>query len=116
MKDPDCIFCKIVAGDIPSTKVYEDELVFAFNDINPVAPVHILVVPKKHIPDNNAVGEEDEPVAGRMFRAVRLLAQEYEIAEDGYRLILNNGRHGHQEVQHLHMHLIGGKPMQHPMG
>lgn len=116
MKDPDCIFCKIAAGEIPSTKVFEDELVFAFNDINPVAPVHVLIIPKKHIQNNNDFSKEDEPTAGRMFRVVRQIARDLGIAEDGYRLIMNTGRHGHQEVQHLHMHLIGGKPMAHPMG
>lgn len=116
MKDSDCIFCKIVAGEIPSTTVYEDDLVTAFKDINPVAPVHILIVPKKHIADNNTFMEADEPVAGRMFRVVRQLAEEQGIAKDGYRLIMNTGPHGNQVVQHLHLHLIGGKRMEHPMG
>ncbi|MBN2044113.1 MAG: histidine triad nucleotide-binding protein [Anaerolineales bacterium] len=116
MQDPDCIFCKIINGDIPSTKVYEDELLFAFNDINPAAPVHVLIVPKKHIQDNNHITAEDEVIAGRMFTAAKEIASQLKIAEDGYRLIINTGRHGHQEVPHLHLHLIGGQPMQHPMG
>lgn len=116
MSSKDCIFCKIIAGEIPSTKVYEDDTLTAFRDINPVAPVHILIVPNKHIEDNNDFQPKDEPIAGKMFTLVRQLAESEGIAEDGYRLILNTGPHGHQEIQHLHLHLIGGKAMQHPMG
>jgi histidine triad (HIT) family protein len=112
----DCTFCKIIAGEIPSTKVYADEHITAFNDINPVAPVHILIVPNKHIEDNNHFFLKDEPVAGKMFTVVRQLAQEKGIAESGYRLILNTGPDGRQEVPHLHLHLIGGQRMKHPMG
>lgn len=114
--DPDCIFCKIVAGEIPSEKVYEDEVIVAFRDINPVAPTHILIIPKDHIEDNNAFSVEDEPLAGKMFTVVRKLAAQEGIAENGYRLIMNTGPHGRQEVRHLHLHLIGGQPMKHPMG
>lgn len=114
--DPDCIFCKIVAREIPSDVIHEDKVVTAFRDINPVAPTHILIVPKKHIPDNNAFTNEDEPIAGHMFTIVRDLARQEGIAETGYRLIMNTGEHGHQEVMHMHLHLIGGKSMQHPMG
>jgi histidine triad (HIT) family protein len=116
MSNSDCIFCKIITGEIPSTIVYQDDTLTAFRDINPVAPVHILIVPNKHITDNNAIQPEDEVIAGKMFSLVRKLAESEGIAEDGYRLIMNTGPHGHQEVQHLHMHLIGGKPMMHPMG
>ncbi len=116
MKDPDCLFCKIIAGEIPSKQAYQDEWVTAFHDINPVAPVHILIVPNKHIEDNNHFGEEDQEIAGKMFLAVRQLAEELGIAENGYRLIMNTGPHGHQEVKHLHLHLIGGQAMTHPMG
>lgn len=116
MSDPNCIFCKIVAGEIPSTKVHEDEHVTAFLDVNPVAPVHILIVPNKHIADNNAFAPGDEPLAGRMFTIVRQLAESQGIAADGYRLIMNTGPHGNQVVQHLHLHLIGGQKMQHSMG
>ncbi|MGD8455092.1 MAG: histidine triad nucleotide-binding protein [Anaerolineales bacterium] len=114
--DPDCIFCKIVAGEIPSEKVYGDEVIIAFRDINPVAPIHILIIPKDHIEDNNAFREEDEPIAGKMFTVVRKLAAQEGINENGYRLIMNTGPHGRQEVKHLHLHLIGGQPMKHPMG
>jgi len=116
MIDPDCLFCKIIAGEIPSKTVYKDEDITAFYDINPRAPVHVLIVPNKHIANNNTFSVEDEPIAGRMFTIVRQLAEELEIAQKGYRLILNTGEHGHQEVQHLHLHLIGGQPMKHPMG
>jgi histidine triad (HIT) family protein len=116
MSEENCIFCKIIRGEIPSTKIYEDELIIAFNDINPVAPVHVLVVPKKHIADNNAFAKEDEPYAGRMFSLLPGLAQELGIAQTGYRLIMNTGSHGHQEVEHMHLHLIGGQAMKHPMG
>lgn len=116
MKDPDCLFCKIISGEVPSTKVYADDLVTAFRDINPVAPTHILIVPNKHIPDNNAFSEEDAPIVGRMFTAVKNIAAQEGIAENGYRLIMNTGPHGRQEVKHLHLHLIGGQVMQHPMG
>lgn len=116
MNNPDCLFCKIVAGEIPSTTVYADDLVTAFRDINPVAPTHILIVPNKHIEDNNAFDEADQAIAGRMFIAVKKIAKQEGIAEDGYRLIMNTGPHGRQEVKHLHLHLIGGQVMQHPMG
>jgi histidine triad (HIT) family protein len=115
-RDPDCIFCKIVQGKIPSDKVYEDDELLAFRDINPAAPTHILIIPKKHIPDNNAFTEEDDHLAGQMFRLVRQLAQEEGIAERGYRLIMNTGPHGGQEVFHAHLHLIGGQRMKYPMG
>lgn len=115
-RDPDCLFCKIIAGDLPSTRVYEDDLLVAFRDIHPVAPTHILIVPRKHIADNNAFTEIDEPVGGRLFSVVPHIAAQEGIAADGYRLILNTGPHGRQEIPHLHMHLIGGQKMQHPMG
>ena len=112
----DCLFCKIAAGEIPSTKVYEDDHVFAFNDINPAAPVHVLVIPKKHIADNNDFSPEDEALGGKLFNAVREITAHLGIAEDGYRLIANTGPHGRQEIQHLHLHILGGQPMQHPLG
>ena len=116
MKDLNCLFCKILSGEIPSTQVYQDDLVTAFLDINPVAPKHILIIPNKHIEDNNDFSPEDEPIAGRMFTVVQKIVQQEGIAESGYRLILNTGPDGHQEIQHLHLHLLGGQSMQHPMG
>lgn len=116
MTNPDCIFCKIIQGEIPSTKVYEDETLIVFEDIHPVAPVHILIVPKKHIEDNNALAPEDEPIAGKMFRTAREIAAQKGIAEDGYRMVVNTGAHGGQTVPHLHLHLIGGKPLDISLG
>ncbi|KAA3644830.1 MAG: histidine triad nucleotide-binding protein [Chloroflexi bacterium] len=116
MTDPDCIFCKIIAGELPSDTVYEDDLLIAFRDINPVAPTHILIVPRKHIVDNNAFSDEDAVIAGAMFLAVSKLAESEAIQDSGYRLIMNTGPDGRQEVPHMHLHLIGGKQMQHPMG
>lgn len=115
MKD-DCLFCKIVAGEIPSEKVFEDERVTAFRDINPVAPTHILIVPNEHIASVNDLSLDDRKLVGHLFTTARDLAQEEGVAESGYRLIINNGPDGGQEVFHLHLHLIGGHKMRHPMG
>jgi histidine triad (HIT) family protein len=105
------IFAKIVSGEIPADKVYQDDLVTAFRDINPIAPVHILIVPNKAIATVNDLTEEDERVAGRMMLVAKKLAAQEGIAEDGYRLLVNCNAHGGQEVYHLHMHLIGGRPL-----
>ena len=111
-----CIFCRIIAGEAPAQIVYRDDLVTAFHDIHPVAPVHILLVPNRHIPSVNRVEAGDEDALGRLFTVARRLAAERGIAEDGYRLIVNTGRHGGQVVPHLHMHLIGGQRVRYPMG
>jgi histidine triad (HIT) family protein len=116
MRDPDCIFCRIIAGELPSEQVYQDDLVTAFRDINPAAPTHILIVPNEHIVDNNAFGEAEEPLAARLLTVAAKLAEQEGIAETGYRLIMNTGPDGRQEVPHAHLHLIGGQRMQHPMG
>lgn len=105
------IFSKIISGEIPGTIVYRDDLVTAFRDINPVAPVHILIVPNKEIPTVNDLTEEDERIAGRLFLAARKIAEQEGIAESGYRLIVNCNRDGGQEVYHMHMHLVGGRRM-----
>jgi len=112
----DCIFCKIVSGEIPSEKIYSDELITAFRDIHPVAPTHILIVPNKHIPSVNELAEEDELLTGRMLTVAKKLAAQEGIDENGYRLIINTGPHAGQVVFHLHLHLIGGQRMRHPMG
>jgi histidine triad (HIT) family protein len=112
----DCIFCKIIKGDIPSTNVFRDDQVTAFRDINPAAPTHILLVPNKHIDSVNALTGEDEPLIGYMVRVAGQLAAQEGIAEGGYRLIFNTGAHAGQTVFHIHLHLLGGAPMQHPMG
>ncbi len=104
-----CLFCQIIAGKAPAEVLYRDDLVTAFRDIYPVAPVHVLIVPNRHIVSVNHVEAEDEAVLGRMFRAARRLAAELGVAEDGYRLVVNTGRDGGQAIFHLHMHLIGGR-------
>ena len=105
------LFAKIIRGEIPSDTVYQDDLVTAFRDIQPLAPTHILIVPNKVIPTVNDVTVEDEPIIGRMFTVARLLAVQEGIAESGYRLIVNCNEDGGQEVFHLHMHLVGGRPL-----
>lgn len=112
----DCIFCRIIAGEVPSEKVYQDDRVTAFHDIRPVAPVHILIVPNKHIASVNEAEEEDEAVLGRLLLTAKHLAAQKGIAKSGYRLIINTGPHAGQEVFHLHLHLLGGQRMRHPMG
>ena len=112
----DCIFCKIVAGELPSEKVYADEWVTAFRDINPVAPTHILIVPNKHIASVNELAIEDETVIGHLFTTAKVLAEQEGIDQSGYRLIINTGPDAGQIVFHLHMHLIGGQKMRYPMG
>jgi histidine triad (HIT) family protein len=111
-----CVFCKIVKGEIPSEKLYSDELVTAFRDINPSAPIHILIIPNKHIPSVNDLTDADEQVMGHIFMAAKKIAKQEGIAESGYRLIMNTGSDGRQEVFHIHMHLLGGQKMRHPMG
>lgn len=105
------IFAKIIRGEIPANIVYQDDLVTAFRDINPGAPTHILIVPNKVIPTVNDLTEADEVVAGRMMRVAAVLAEREGIAASGYRLIVNCNKHGGQEVYHLHMHLVGGRPL-----
>ena len=105
------IFSKIIRKEIPSTLLYQDDLVTAFRDISPKAPTHILIIPNKLIPTVNQVEPEDEIALGRLFTVARKLAEQEGIAEDGYRLMVNCNRHGGQEVYHLHMHLLGGKPL-----
>ena len=112
----DCIFCKIIAGEIPSTQVYNDEVVTAFRDINPAAPTHILIITSRHIASVNDLTIDDEQVMGHLFTAAKQIAEQEGIAESGYRLIMNTGPDGRQEVLHIHLHLLGGQKMRHPMG
>lgn len=104
-----CIFCKIINGEIPSEIVYEDEQVLAFFDINPVAPVHLLIVPRSHISTLNDIGTEQKDLLGHLAWVSKELARQYKISEKGYRLVINCGEEGGQEVQHLHAHLLGGR-------
>ena len=114
MTDPNCIFCKIVRGEIPAKKVHEDELVLAFQDVRPQAPVHLLVIPKQHVATLYDAGAEHEKALGRMLSIAGELARK-EGATDGMRTIINTGRVGHQEVYHVHMHVLGGPEPLGPM-
>ncbi|NOH72308.1 purine nucleoside phosphoramidase [Vibrio pectenicida] len=105
------IFSKIIRQEIPADVVYQDDLVTAFRDINPRAPSHILIIPNKLIPTVNDIEEQDELAMGRMFTVACKIAKQEGIAEDGYRLIVNCNSHGKQEVYHIHMHLVGGRPL-----
>lgn len=107
----DCLFCKIIKGEIPSQKVYEDEDVLAFNDIAPVAPVHILVIPKKHITSLAHMQDGDEELVGKIYKVINKIAEENGFKEDGYRVIVNCGENGGQEVMHLHFHVLAGKKL-----
>ncbi len=110
----DCLFCKMAAGEIKPDTVYEDDTVLAFRDINPQAPVHILIIPKAHIETMNAL--DDSGLAGKLLQTAAKLAEQEGIAEEGYRTVINCNRHGGQEVFHLHLHLLGGRQMTWPPG
>ncbi|MBY7974669.1 purine nucleoside phosphoramidase [Vibrio fluvialis] len=105
------IFSKIIRKEIPADIMYQDDLVTAFRDINPRAPSHVLIIPNKLIPTVNDVQEADELALGRMFTVAKKIAEQEGIAEDGYRLLVNCNSHGGQEVYHIHMHLVGGRPL-----
>ena len=111
-----CLFCKIVSGEIPGTIVFRDDQATAFRDINPTAPTHILIVPNQHIASVNVLENRDEQLMGHLFSVAGHLAKSEGIAESGYRLITNTGPDAGQTVFHIHVHLIGGQMMKHPMG
>jgi len=111
-----CIFCKIIAQQAPSEMLYHDDLVTAFRDIHPVAPTHVLIVPNKHITSINALSPNDERIMGHLFTIAKQIAKDEEIDQTGYRMIINTGYDGGQVIYHLHLHLIGGRPMRYPMG
>lgn len=113
---PGCLFCRIIAGEIPSTRVVEDDLVVAIRDIAPRAPTHILVMPREHIASALDVTDEDGPLMGRLFRVAADIARSEGIADAGYRLVSNVGRWGGQSVDHLHLHLMGGRAFDWPPG
>lgn len=104
----DCLFCKIIKGDIPSSKVYEDEFVYGFKDINPEAPIHILIVPKKHISSIADLKDEDKEYVWRIHKAINEIAKEQGFSENGFRVISNCGKDAGQTVMHLHYHLLAG--------
>ena len=111
-----CIFCQIVAGKVPSDIVYRDDEILAFRDVNPQAPVHLLVIPRKHIASLVEVGEEDVPLMGSLVGVANKLARQEGIAESGYRLVINCGQQGGQLVPHLHLHLLGGRQLSRRLG
>lgn len=104
----DCVFCKIAKKEIPTEFLHEDELVVAFRDIHPIAPVHVLVIPKKHIESVADMEKNDEKIMGRLIFVAKKIAEDLKISEDGYKLLFRVGHHGGQEIGHVHLHLIGG--------
>jgi len=112
----DCIFCKIAAGEIPAELIYEDELVVGFRDLNPQAPTHVLLIPRKHIATINDLQPEDEPIIGRLYSAAAKVAKQEGFAEQGYRTLINCNDDGGQTVFHIHLHLLGGRRMSWPPG
>ena len=113
---PDCLFCRIVAGEIPATRVHEDDLVIAIRDIAPRAPTHILIMPRRHVASALDLTDDDAPLTGRLFAAAADIARAEGIASAGYRLVSNVGRWGGQSVDHLHVHLMGGRAFDWPPG
>ncbi len=111
----DCLFCRIVAGEIPAAKVFEDDLSFAFNDIAPAAPVHVLVIPKEHLASHAHAVEQHTPLLGHLLAVAAKVAREKGL-EKGYRLVMNTGDDGGQTVNHLHVHVLGGRAMHWPPG
>jgi histidine triad (HIT) family protein len=116
MSENDCMFCRIIAGEIPSTKVYEDATAYAFRDINPQAPTHVLIIPKEHIESLNDASQSDEALLGHLMRLAPKIANQEGIAENGYRTLINTGAESGQTVSHIHVHLLGGRPMAWPPG
>ena len=112
----ECIFCKIAKGEIPAEKVYENDQVLAFRDLNPQAPVHILVIPRRHIATLNDLDEGDADLMGRLYLAAKRIAADEGIAESGYRTVINCNAGAGQTVFHVHLHLLGGRPMGWPPG
>jgi histidine triad (HIT) family protein len=112
----ECIFCRIARGEAPSTIVYEDDRVVAFRDLNPGAPMHVLVIPRKHVPSLTALSADDDKTVGHLVRVASRLAAEEKIAESGFRLVANCGPDAGQSVDHVHFHLLGGRAMGWPPG
>ena len=112
----DCLFCKIVSGEIPGNPVYQDDEIYMFNDISPQAPVHILAIPKKHIATSNDLESGDENLIGKLFLKMKEVAQGIDELKNGYRIVTNCGAESGQSVFHIHFHLLGGRPMKWPPG
>ena len=113
---PDCLFCKIIAGDIPGNVVYEDDTMVAFNDINPQAPLHVLIVPTRHIATLNDLSPGDDALVGSLFRRAAAIAKEHGYDQRGYRTVFNTGREAGQTVFHIHLHLLAGRGLHWPPG
>jgi histidine triad (HIT) family protein len=116
MAEFDCIFCKIAGGDLPAELVYEDDLALAFRDQNPQAPTHVLIIPREHLDSLNDAGSGDEQLLGHLLRLASKIANQQGNAESGYRTVINTGSESGQSVQHLHLHLLGGRAMAWPPG
>jgi histidine triad (HIT) family protein len=116
MSDPDCLFCKIIAGDIPADIIYESDTAIAFRDINPRAPTHVLIVPREHIATINDIDPEQEAIVGSLFSAARAIAAQEGLSDDGYRAVMNCNAAAGQTVFHLHLHLLGGRILGWPPG
>ena len=116
MSEDVCLFCEIISGTIPSAKIYEDDYVIAFNDINPQAPVHILIIPKQHIAGVGDIGEADTELMGRLVVAAKKIADKQKVKEGSYRLVFNNGTLSGQAVFHVHLHLLAGRAFHWPPG
>ncbi|MDQ3804447.1 MAG: histidine triad nucleotide-binding protein [Acidobacteriota bacterium] len=116
MAEQNCIFCKIAAGEIPAQLVYEDEAAVAFRDINPQAPAHVLVIPREHVASLAEAGEAQESLLGRLLLAAARVAREAGLVESGYRTVINTGAGAGQSVFHLHLHVLGGRPLSWPPG
>jgi len=116
MTSADCLFCKIVAGEIPSSRVFEDDRCVAFNDISPQAPTHVLIVPREHIDSLNTATEGNKEMLGHLLLTAAMIAREKGISEDGYRVVINTNSDGGQTVFHVHMHLLGGRQFVFPPG
>jgi histidine triad (HIT) family protein len=112
----DCLFCRIIAGEIPGSIVYQDEHVVAFNDINPQAPTHVLIVPRRHIASLNDLSPEDDQIVGELIRRASALARDRGVSAGGYRIVFNTNRDAGQTVFHIHLHLLGGRSMHWPPG
>ncbi len=116
MTNKDCLFCKIVGGDIPADVIYESDAAIAFRDINPQAPTHVLIIPRKHIATINDIGEEDHSLIGSLYAAAKDIAAQEGFSEEGYRAVMNCNEAAGQTVFHIHLHLLGGRPLGWPPG
>ena len=116
MANDDCLFCKILAGDIPADVVYESDTAVAFRDINPQAPTHVLIIPRQHIATINDISEDDQAIVGSLYSAARTIAAEEGFSEEGYRAVMNCNEAAGQTVFHIHLHLLGGRPFSWPPG